>query len=411
MNQKIGEKSECLDDQSASPAATKNVTIRSKRQMGDSPQQNKPYRPAPKRIRINDEFTNPWRCDSAPYESLPITYHKPIFNPPCYFDENLNQLTKSELALKIMSYHYALSMQMSICARAQPQQALLGDPLQGSQLFNGALERKKPIITTSDILYDKEDTYVSRSGRLVKRRQNLGNIEMMAEEDDTEKDKSYKKAKIQSGKDEPIKTTPAAKKTTKKITNEEIMSRSSLFADSAVGTKSRTQLMFNMMDQTEKETKKAEAEKRKFEQTLEHASDDDLEITSSQSPKADDDSSDFVRRRIVPPLPQKKGKNLKFSDFPSTSASSAGNRDDFNSSPSSLSSSQGLKSLNGGSAGASSANSGNKRGPKKKITNCPICGESFPTNKIEEHASTCGLTSELEIKSSIPNQRADTARY
>lgn len=147
-------------------------------------------------------------------------YHKPTHNLPYYFNEDLSKLSLKERVNKINAYHREMHRRITEAQRKSLVMAPWGPPIKAvtPDKFNGSLYRNKNDEPSSSSLLEPEklekemknqteenEVYVLQSGRQTKR-------------------KLYTDINIDSAKKSPRKRKMKAK-----LTNEEIMKRSSLF--------------------------------------------------------------------------------------------------------------------------------------------------------------------------------------
>ncbi|XP_076269026.1 uncharacterized protein LOC143201695 isoform X2 [Rhynchophorus ferrugineus] len=278
------------------------------------------------------------------------------------------------------------------------------------------------------------ETYVSRSGRLTKRK-------VIIENDDSNEEIFFKSKKSKSDgewmskesskaktpktatkKAEPAEnniradtpvldkfdelkgnaSTPVSRPRTyhKRLTNEEIMSRSCLFTDTPTGKRTRGQQLLMAGKAEAEKQKEREDEMEKFANSLVVDS-ENLDEENSESIIVPDEEKVFERRRVVPPRPaarksihsRKKAATAGTTplnittkmdeieeESPETTKNSVVSRKpstvDVQSKPSTSS--------------ASSPTTTRLSKQQMNMVQCPLCTVFFHRRKIEEHASTCG---------------------
>ncbi|XP_017784063.1 PREDICTED: uncharacterized protein LOC108567864 [Nicrophorus vespilloides] len=351
---------------------------------------------------------NIYNAKSTDYDPLEIVCHAPKYNGPFYTESKLKSLTVSEQIERIMNFHCKQSQNFQSYQRKSLVFAKWGKAIYPSNKVEESNENMDE--SAGEV---EEETYISRGGRHMKRK--------IYTEDDEFQLLKKKKGKVESPKPK-----------TKKMSNEEIMNKSSLFTDTPmknssatktieintptsksntvnancsalnlkksskiVDQRKRCEILFDKCIEETNKSKKQEAEMNIFEESLKEISDDDmdydLKITSSRIPRPSEpsfpdnnSSTSGIKKRVIPPVAGRRGYRRKQAyqliDEPPQDNS------DINNTIESID----FVKRNGRQ--------------NKKTTVCPICGKSFPQKEIEEHASTCGITAELEIENNLPNK-------
>ncbi|XP_023025475.2 uncharacterized protein isoform X1 [Leptinotarsa decemlineata] len=331
-------------------------------------------------------------------------------------------------AKTLYSYHTKIDLSRVILAKKSFYPAPLKDPISTNQ----------SLTNTSGNKGDKEDTYISRSGRQTKRK-----VYYDQDEDSLDGVTSIKKTKGSEDQERPSKIKTPTRKTEKRtedkykedyqninvneqepeltpktsentkssaklkrLSNVEIMKRSSLFADSSPRL-NRTEAIFDKLVE--------EKNKKDIEEKVMESFQRSLNAISKESEKTDEVinvDEEEPSRRVVPPAPILKGRkpinsrkkkpsnveplNIKKtnknsspvkSPVASSSQASSESSETF-SIPKTIVSTRRISQVQ--TTESVSPRSRSRDLPVPNSVSCPICGDNFHKNKIVEHASTCG---------------------
>ncbi|XP_072403170.1 uncharacterized protein [Diabrotica undecimpunctata] len=363
---------------------------------------------------------------------LKIIYHPKQFTNI----QNCQKFLKADVPTKaMMLYSYHTNMErlrsklarQSFCTVAMPKPIVL----------------KEQVIPSLERDDDFEDTYISRSGRQTKRKCYYTDDENTLEEkpltssnkkqksknedeqewvsktksasktvakklDLTPKLDSQKFMEIESIEDEKKEIQnddkkEAAKPRSKKLTNTEIMNRSSLFAEPPKRRTPRCELMFDKLKEEIVKKQKEEKTLEIFEKSL------DMEADDSQSDSQKDEDiisivEEPVRRRVIPTIPTKRkpiGNRNKQQQTNSPSplnitiesASTSVQKQKVNSSDDILdrivSSRTRQNDTSAVKENGVTVSSSTSVGSSTDVS-CPICSKLFSKDSIQEHASSCG---------------------
>ncbi|CAH1126459.1 unnamed protein product [Ceutorhynchus assimilis] len=342
----------------------------------------------------------------------------------------------SESRVKMMSYyHMAVAKSISHYASLSTIMAPRCKPIRGVD----ARTCINPVISSlkdEDFLSSQQEVYVSRSGRMTKKRVYNDNEvfdEILLESGSTKKSKNegewLKKAvPTNSKKNNSNETLVSSNNNTKKKfdlanTNsedlfdeldnyeapipimkssttrkkmppiEEIMKRSSLFKDTSSPKRvgGRTNAILNAAKEQTERQKQQEEEIEKFTNSLD---------ADSQAFEDDPDKVIFVEhveaRRITPVAPRrlingrKRGGGVGAESLNITTKKTKSNEEPKTAAVNGVGRKNNKQVATKNAANESSPST--SRGRKEaNTTMCPICRVSFPRREIEEHAATCGL--------------------
>ncbi|XP_060536187.1 uncharacterized protein LOC132708089 isoform X2 [Cylas formicarius] len=254
-----------------------------------------------------------------------------------------------------------------------------------------------------------EELYVSRSGRHTKRK-------VYNEDDSSQDELTNKRSKNDSWiSKSPLKNKTPAKKTdsvsstilqksdkthernekkgtlkahnfhNKKLSNEEIMQKSSLFNDH----KSRTEILVNSAIDEERKRRKAEEKLQQFSDSLH---DDIMDNSSEEILSVDEDVEDISRKGLVPSvygrksINSRKRKEIALEPLNITTKKNTNKITSCDEKEANKSANNGIgRSQICGQAHNAVTPPLNSKGnkPKQITIACPLCGVSFPKDKVE----------------------------
>ncbi|XP_030768434.1 uncharacterized protein LOC115891962 [Sitophilus oryzae] len=374
------------------------------------------------------------------FNDMPQSVHKdkPPLNIICHELRFVNVqnskkflISSTQMRVKMLyEYHIAANKLKAHYARLSPNMASLKTPI---QITEHREKYENPIITSlkGEESQTAQETYVSRSGRLTKRKVYTDNylsddscgsskkskLESNSFSKSSSKEKPTKSTlkmldypendivplRKENALDEfdQVKNTPKPKMFQKKSLNDEIMSRSSLFRDSVTPKKARSEMIVAAGI--------SEAEKSKDRQDVIDKFTNSLNInTESQEDDTekiiiDDDIEVFERKRVVPPCPgprrgiHSKRKTATTGLAPLNITTKKTNSNNCDPRPSTSSDILLKKRVNSPKISnleerPTSTSTPYDRSAKKvaNMTPCPLCSVLFPRKEIEEHAATCG---------------------
>ncbi|XP_019869704.2 uncharacterized protein LOC109598261 isoform X2 [Aethina tumida] len=291
-----------------------------------------------------------------------------------------------DLAMRLYNYHLERSRLLELEAIQKGTRAPLPKPIPASSL-------SEHINYSTD---EGENTYVCRSGRQTKRK-NYNEVldtngtdnattkkpKPVKEDDEWMTKKSKAQAKPIKKSEQPSTSkkmddtkenlNPKSEGRTyrKKMTNEEILSRSSLFSDSPKSSRNATIL----------ENAQVEVEKKKKEEDQMEQFDRSLNISEEEQTQTIEEA--FQRVRLTPPLPIACRRPINYRKRRGGAGDGA-----------SSSTESHLTEINK-NKGTNLRKNANRQQeaavstPVEMVT-CPICTKDFHPDKIETHASSCG---------------------
>ncbi|KAI4469189.1 beta-mannosidase [Holotrichia oblita] len=329
-----------------------------------------------------DEY-NAFNSPPLKHKPLDIIYHEPKYESPPHCNPKYLKLTVAERAKIIRDFNREMLDKFYQLQRKSLNPAPWGKPIPASEKWQGLLDQKSQLFKDDsefgsplqdDENRETQEIYTSRSGRQTKRKVYTDLLE-----DDSDSKKTRK------DDDKPFegeKKTIVKRPVLNKLSNVDIMKRSSLFSDSPKRT--RAEKMFDDLKQNGKKTEVSQENENSSVKVLDEDSGDDV-IPSSQNileiteikPK----EVSFYRR-VPPPIRGRRGVGGRRLAEPSVSNNASQN------SP--------LRSRSTSVISAASTTNDESKKSEPEKTNCPICSEVFAQDKIEEHASSCGLLMETE---------------
>ncbi|KAG5896411.1 hypothetical protein JTB14_022494 [Gonioctena quinquepunctata] len=337
----------------------------------------------------------------------------PIQSTPIFLKSD--NLKKAKM---LYSYHTKVNKLKAALARSSFFAAPLPNPI-SDQYFSTSLD---------DTEFD--ETYISRSGRQTKRKVycdqsedslDATSVKKTKNFDEQEwicKTKSSKKSEnttIEEGTLSTEETKPASKPDSqkssraRKLTNTDIIQRSSLFKDSPPKL-TRNDKLFDQLKEEEVKRKEQEKTLESFRKTLDGL-DEELEKMDEDIEVISVDDEEPVRRRVPPPpvimgrkpisgrrkkpngvapldITPSKGNTSKKSPSSSQEFAESSGPPPLRKKPSTNKKAQQEINLNVDSFLGSGSSS--RINPAANSVLCPLCGVYFPEKKIEEHAATCG---------------------
>lgn len=249
-------------------------------------------------------------CNSPPSEHKPldiILYERKYDLPP-HCNPKYMKLTVAERAKIIKEFNREILERFYKLHRKSTNPAPWGRPIPASDKFQGTLDRKSQLCEDSfeficfpqdDDNKEAQEIYTSRSGRQTKRKVYTDLLEEDSDSKKTKKDedKSF----------EAEKKTIVKRPSLNKLSNQDIIKRSSLFAESP--KRSRAEKMFDTLKQNGKKTETAQQNENSPVKMSDEDGGDDV-IPSSQ------DISEIteikpkevnIYRRVPPPLRGRRG--------------------------------------------------------------------------------------------------------
>jgi hypothetical protein len=333
--------------------------------------------------------------------SLKIVCHKPVFNLPIATNQEYEKYTMQERAKLLHDYYTKIEKLRVHLAKSSLHRAPYPKPILSSNKCKNSLiksELDDENGSTDEFTEEPppvQDLYISRAGRQIKRKIYTD------VEDDSDGDLTYlvKKNKADNPDTKIIMDIPytipeeihADEKTNPKNLKPKKDTQRRLL--STKKPSSRSEALLDKLANVVEHKKQQQEEMDNFEKTLPNL--EDMEDRSNSSVEEQQSSSEdnFVRKRVIPPIPGKKGSRAK--KPPKLEVS----KDKIEIKPETRPESPVLKRYTNLRADIKSKQKakspkGVEEGPKVEKRNCPICNKQFLQTEIETHASTCGIEEE-----------------
>ncbi|RZC32614.1 uncharacterized protein BDFB_005572, partial [Asbolus verrucosus] len=349
-------------------------------------------------------------------DSLEIIYHNPIYELPIPTNPRYQKYSIQERAKLLYDYHSKISELQSRLAKKSLHRAPYSKPILPSNKCKTSLVKnsqdEEETIEEPSSQMSPQEFYVSRAGRQVKRKIYTEDTEVDSDPDFT----SVKKNKSNHSESNtkitidtpyvPEENHNVEKSASKVVKAKKDTPRRAL----PLSTKKmgRAEVLFENLINEGAKMKRKQKEMDSFEKTLPNLDeseedkllmDDDSLVKESP---AEANEENFIRKRVVPPLPGRKPirskKQITQEDFdkidivPATPPGSPVLKQYTNLNRSldiTKSASKAAKSKENLLSDETSLTKLEKR-------DCPICGRKFLQSEIEHHASTCGIEDEIE---------------
>lgn len=252
--------------------------------------------------RAKFEEYDAFGCPPLKHKPLDIIFYERKYEVPMYCNPKYSKLSIPQRAKFIREFHRAILLRYNKLQRESLNPVPWGKPIAASEKFQGNLNKKK---AEEDFEFEEESSqpqeiYTSRFGRQTKRKLYT---------DVLDDDADFKKTKKDEDKPFEIEKKPIVKRqNSNKLSNQDIMKRSKLFAESSKTT--QCEKLFDLLKQDgDKDT--GEECTGSINGKSKVGSDDGEVDVVPNSPISDDELKpkelNFIPRRIPPPLRGRRG--------------------------------------------------------------------------------------------------------